>query len=75
MTCTFLHVFCVLRAYVLSDVCVRVFGTTGGVMPRVRPDVMPGVRPDVMPGVRPDVISLARKSHFLRPAKVAQAHP
>ncbi len=51
-----LHVFCVLRAYVLSDVCVRVFGTTGDVMPRVRPDVMPGVRPDVMPGVRPDAM-------------------
>ena len=54
MTWAFLHVFCVLRAYVLSDVCVRVFETTGDVMPRVRPDVIPGVKLDVMPGVKPD---------------------
>ncbi len=46
MTCAFLHVFGVLRAYVLSDVCVHAFETTGDVMPRVRPDVMPGVKPD-----------------------------
>ena len=54
MTCAFLHVFGVLRAYVLSHVCVHAFETTGDVMPKVRPDVIPGVRPDVMPGVKPD---------------------